>query len=116
MFELWGKKDEERFFLESLKTYAAPEQLFYSTADGKYLAYWPKGYKGRKTTLQSRNALIGTFTEKWVATLIKNIVGSKNIYVVQGAVCNKIGLTSVSPADVIISRSNEQQQTPEISY
>ena len=103
--ELWGKKDEERFFLESLKNYAAPEQLFYSTAEGKYLAYWPKGYKGPKTTLQSRNALIGSFTEKWVANLIKNIVDSKNYFVVQGAICKKIGLTSASSADVIISKS-----------
>ncbi|HHU17267.1 MAG TPA: hypothetical protein GXZ70_03455 [Clostridiales bacterium] len=111
--ELWGKKDEERFFLESLKNYAAPEQLFYSTAEGKYLAYWPKGYKGPKTTLQSRNALIGSFTEKWVANLIKNIVDSKNYFVVQGAICKKIGLTSASSADVIISKSKERHQTPD---
>lgn len=110
MMRLWSKEDEKRFFIESLKNYATPEQLFYVTKDGRYLAYWPKNYKGEKTTLQSRNALIGAFTEKWVTDLMQNIAGEMGYFAVQGAICEEIGLTSASPADVIISRSSGQQQ------
>ena len=63
MERLWNKEVEQRFFKESTQ-FATPEQLFYVTDRGQYLAYWPKGYDGIKSTLQSRNALIGNFTEK----------------------------------------------------
>jgi len=53
--KLWDKNEEYEFFRKTLEV-ATPEQLFYITADDRYLAYWPKNYKGRKT-LQSRNAL-----------------------------------------------------------
>lgn len=62
MIKLWCKDIEKSFFNKSFK-FAAPEQLFYVTDDNKYLAYWPKGYRGKKSTLQSRNSLIGKFTE-----------------------------------------------------
>ena len=55
---LWNKNQEKLFFDKS-KNYASPDQLFYRTDDGKYVSYWPKGYKGSKTTLQARNSLIG---------------------------------------------------------
>lgn len=61
---LWAKETETDFFIKSLEV-ASPEQLFYVTKDRKYYAYWPKNYKGTKTTLQSRNAFIGAYTEKW---------------------------------------------------
>jgi hypothetical protein len=64
MEKLWNKEVEQRFFNEAQK-FAMPEQLFYVSDSGKYLAYWPKSYDGKKSTLQSRNALIGNFTEKW---------------------------------------------------
>ena len=51
MYELWSKKAEKKFFLNSL-SFANPEQLFYKTKDNKFVAYWPKKYKGIKTTLQ----------------------------------------------------------------
>jgi hypothetical protein len=63
MENLWNKEVEQKFFNESTK-FAAPEQLFYVTNSGKYLAYWPKGYGGKKSTLQNRNSLIGNFTER----------------------------------------------------
>ena len=64
---LWNKNEECKFFRKTLKLKeVAPEQLFYLTEDGRYIAYWPKGYKGKKTTLQSRNAFVGDYTEKWV--------------------------------------------------
>jgi len=63
MKTLWNKKQEEDLFIKSLE-FATLEQLFYQADNNRLYAYWPKGYKGTKTTLQSRNSLIGSFTEK----------------------------------------------------
>jgi len=112
MEKLWNKEVEQRFFNEAQK-FATPEQLFYATDSGKYIAYWPKGYDGRKSTLQSRNALIGNFTEKWTTDLIHEIVKDKGLFAVQRAICNEIALPNQSPADVVISRSKNINQTPE---
>ena len=60
MLEFWNKGVEKRFFTESVR-FATAEQLFYVTYKNRYLAYWPKNYDGKKSTLQSRNALIGNF-------------------------------------------------------
>lgn len=109
--ELWNKDVESKFFTESVK-FATPEQLFYVTDKSKYLAYWPKGYDGKKSTLQSRNALIGNFTEKWTTDLIHEIVKEKGLFAVQGAICEEIALTNMSPADVVISRSKNINQQP----
>ena len=112
MVELWNKEVERRFFTESVK-FATPEQLFYVTDKNRYLAYWPKGYDGKKSTLQSRNALIGNFTEKWTTDLIQEIVKDKGLFAVQGAICEEIALTSMSPADVVISKNKNINQQPE---
>ena len=63
MNELWSKQKELDFFNEA-RQFAGPEQLFYLGDDSRYYAYWPKSYHGNKSTLQSRNALIGNYTEK----------------------------------------------------
>lgn len=102
MENLWNKDVEKKFFHESL-AFATPEQLFYVTDDNRYLAYWPKGYQGEKTTLQSRNSLIGSFTEKWTNDLLQKVVKDKGLFAVQGAICEEIALTNMSPADVIIA-------------
>lgn len=112
MIELWNKEAEKRFFTESVK-FATPEQLFYVTDKNRYLAYWPKGYDGIKSTLQSRNSLIGNFTEKWTTDLIHEVVKDKGLFAVQGAICNEIALSNMSPADVVISKNRNINQTPE---
>lgn len=112
MERLWNKEVEQMFFIEAQR-FATPEQLFYITDTGRYVAYWPKGYKGAKSTLQSRNALIGNFTEKWTADLIQEIVNDKGFFAVQGAICNEIALSNQSPADVVISRNKNINQKPE---
>ena len=71
MLNLWTKDKEIGFFNESSK-FATPEQLFYVNDDSRYYAYWPKSYKGKKTTLQSRNALIENFTEKFSVDLLQS--------------------------------------------
>ena len=112
MIELWNQEVERKFFNESVK-FATPEQLFYVTDKNRYLAYWPKGYEGKKSTLQSRNALIGNFTEKWTTDLIHEIVKDKGLFAVQGAICDEIALTNMSPADIAISRSKSINQRAE---
>jgi hypothetical protein len=112
MEKLWNKEVEQRFFNEAQK-FSSPEQLFYVTDSGKYVAYWPKDYDGTKSTLQSRNALIGNFTEEWTTDLIQGIVKDKGLFAVQGAICNEIALSNQSPADVVISRRNNLNQNPE---
>lgn len=108
---LWDKSQERNFFLRCLEIVSA-EQLFYLTHDKKYLAYWPKKYKGAKTTLQSRNALIGSYTEKWVGDLLGEIAESVKGYSMQGVISEEIGLTKQSPADVAICKTKEVIQKP----
>jgi hypothetical protein len=112
MCTLWNKKQEENFFRKSLEL-AAPEKLFYITKDGKSYAYWPKNYKGPKATLQSRNALIGSYTEKWCSKLFKEIAEAVDAYPVTGVICEEIGLTRKSPADVAICRTEDIIQKPQ---
>ncbi|MBC8489690.1 MAG: hypothetical protein H8D45_27030 [Bacteroidetes bacterium] len=109
MPDLWTKEKEIEFFNDSGK-FATPEQLFYFGDDSRYYAYWPKSYKGKKSTLQSRNALIGNFTEKYSVDLLQDFANSKGLYAVQGAICNEIGLTPQSPADVVLSRKKQREQ------
>jgi len=113
MPELWTKEKEIEFFKQSLENFAEPEQLFYVSDDGKYYAYWPKSYKGKKSTLQSRNALIGNFTEKFSVDLLQNFAGERNLYAVQGVICKQIGLTPQSPSDVAICKVKRREQKAE---
>lgn len=112
MKELWSKEQEIRFFTEARK-FAAPEQLFYLSDDNRYYAYWPKSYGGSKSTLQSRNALIGDYTEKWSADLLSEFAQSKGYHIVQGAVSDELGLPRISPADVAICRTKNVYQKAE---
>jgi len=113
MPELWTKEKEIEFFRQALKNFAEPEQLFYISDNGKYYAYWPKSYKGKKSTLQSRNALIGNFTEKYSVDLLQEFARKRNLYAVQGVICKEIGLTPQSPSDVAICKAKRREQKPE---
>ncbi len=112
MIELWNKSVEKEFFEQSLKI-ATPEKLFYTTEDNKYVAYWPKGYKGKKSTLQSRNSMIGSYTEKWVSNVMNQIFSEDDLFAIPSAVCSEIELTDSSPADVVISREKGKNQKAE---
>jgi hypothetical protein len=109
---LWNKQEEKRFFTKMLEI-ATPDQLFYTTNDEKHLAYWPKGYKGKKSTLQSRNTFIGSYTEKWVKDFVTPISEELNAYSVHNVVCDEVGLTNKSPADVAICKTRKTVQRPE---
>lgn len=110
--QLWNKEQEILFFKNS-KNFASPQQLFNQTDDGRFVAYWPKSYRGKKTTLQSRNSLIGKFSEKWVADLLFGLIKDKNLFVIQQAQIPSIGISYNSPADVVISSKNKKILRPE---
>ena len=109
---LWTKEQEIDFFTKSLEV-ASPEQLFYTTKDKKYYAYWPKNYKGAKTTLQSRNAFIGAYTEKWTLEILKDVAKELKAYAVRNMVCEELELSKGSPADVAICKTDSVIQRPE---
>lgn len=109
---LWTKEKEIEFFTNSRK-FATPEQLFYVSDKNQYYAYWPKSYKGDKTTLQSRNALIGNFTEKFSVDLLQDFAKKHHWFAVQGVVCDEIGLSRQSNADVAICKTKDINQKPE---
>jgi len=112
MKELWNKEQEIKFFTEARK-FATPAQLFYLGADDRYYAYWPKSYKGTKSTLQARNTLIGNYTEKWTADLLSEFASSRGWHAVKGAVCSEIGLPRMSSADVAICKTKNINQRVE---
>lgn len=112
MKQLWTKEKEIEFFVESRK-FATPEKLFYVSDDKRYFAYWPKFYKGKKSTLQSRNSLIGNFTEKYSVDLLQNFASKHNWFAVQGVTCEEIGLPPQSSADVAICKSKDVNQKPD---
>ena len=104
---LWNKNQEKLFFINSMD-FAFPSQLFYKTDDGRHVAYWPKEYRGSKFTLQSRNSLIGEFTENWVSDLFKLLIDDENLFVIRQARIPSLGITSKSPADVVIANCDKK--------
>jgi 3-hydroxymyristoyl/3-hydroxydecanoyl-(acyl carrier protein) dehydratase len=111
--DLWNRIVEQEFFQKVIYNFASPEQLFYVTDDNRYVAYWPNNYQGKKSTLQSRNALIGQFSETWTRELLANCVKTENLFAVQGAACKEIGLSTRSPADIVIAKRNRTELAPE---
>lgn len=109
---LWCKTQEKLFFDKS-RNFASHQQLFYRTDDGRYLAYWPRGYRGAKSTLQARNSLIGNYTEKWVSDLLNHILEDSSLHVIQQAQIPSIGITRRSPVDIVIATENKKVLMPD---
>ncbi|MEW6026107.1 MAG: hypothetical protein AB1599_02265 [Planctomycetota bacterium] len=111
MKTLWNKEQEIDFFKSSLKI-TTPEKLFYLLDDKRHIAYWPKGYKGKKSTLQSRNAFIGDYTEKWCSELLVDFAEKVNAHIVQDVICEELELTKKSPADAALCKTKDTIQKP----
>ena len=109
---LWSNETEIQFFIEALRNFASPEQLFYNLESG-FFAYVPKNVDGEGQTLQSRNSLIGQFTEKWTKDLFAPIARHLNLFAVNSVVCEKIGLPKRSSADLALCTTNSLNQRPE---
>lgn len=109
---LWNKNQEKLFF-DNSRNFASHQQLFYKADDGRYLAYWPKGYRGTKSTLQARNSLIGNYTEKWVCDLLNCMLKERGLHVIQQAQIPALGITQRSPADIVIATENKKVLMPD---
>jgi hypothetical protein len=110
--DLWNTSTEIQFFNDALNTFASPEQLFYRLGSD-YYAYFPKGFNAKGATLQSRNSLIGRFTENWSKRIFDGIAQSMGLYAVDGVICEEIGLTNKSSADLAFCTTDEIRQKPE---
>lgn len=110
--KFWNIDTEKRFFIEALKNFASPEQLFYKLTNG-YFAYVPKGKSTEGQTLQSRNSLIGQYTEKWSKDFFQPIAKSLGLFAVNSVVCPELGLSTQSDADLAFCTTNETQQKAE---
>jgi hypothetical protein len=109
---LWNNNTEIKFFKEALKNFASPEQLFYKLKS-EYYAYIPKGFDAEGQTLQSRNSLIGKFTENWCKNFLKSIAENFNLYAVNDVICEEIGLSRQSSADLAVCTSDARIQNAE---
>lgn len=110
--ELWNIDTEIEFFKQALKNFSTPEQLFYKLSDG-YFAYIPKNHSSENQTLQSRNSLIGQFTEKWCKDLLEPIAKKLGLYAINGMICDEIGLSKQSSADVAFCTKKNVEQNAE---
>jgi hypothetical protein len=110
MPELWNNEIEKRFFRKYLdENLASPEQLFYLLEDS-YYAYIPKRISSEGQTLQSRNTLIGNYTENWCKNLLNPIANELNLFAVNNVICNEISLSNMSSADVAFCTTNDRNQ------
>lgn len=110
--DFWDIKTEKKFFVEAMKNFASPEQLFYKLNDG-YFAYVPKSKSAEGQTLQSRNSLIGQYTEKWCKDFFQPIAKRLGLFAVNSVVCPELGLSKHSDADLAFCTTNEKQQNAE---
>ena len=108
---LWNNDVEKLFFREALSSFASPEQLFYNLSSG-YFAYVPKGKNAEGQTLQSRNSLIGQFTEKWTRDILAPIASKFGLYAKNNVVCAEIGLPTRSNADLAFCTTDSINQKP----
>lgn len=109
---LWSNETEIQFFREALKNFASPEQLFYKLQSG-YFAYIPKGADAEGQTLQSRNSLIGQFTEKWSKSFFEPIAQELGLFAVNSVVCEELGLSRQTSADLAFCTTNDINQKAE---
>ena len=63
--------------------------------------------------MQSRNSLIGQFTEKWCKTLFEPIASELGLYAVNSVVCDELGLSKQSSADLAFCTNNQTIQKSE---
>ena len=108
---MWTIDDEVKFFNDASQL-ASIEQLMVNVHN-TYYAFTPKTENVRVNTPQARNALIGATTEKWCKELFADIAKSNNLHAVNGVICNEIGLSAQSSADLAFCTTNDNIQTPD---
>jgi hypothetical protein len=108
--DLWGIDTEKQFFINALENFAAPEKLFYRLKSGSF-AYIPKDCNSEGRTLQSRNSLIGAFTETWAKNLFAPVAEKFNLFAVNAVECPEISLTKRSEADMAFCVTDSKIQS-----
>lgn len=107
---MWKQDDEIEFFRSVLDSkFGTIKDLFYNI-NGKNFAYIPKSVKENVATLQSRNSLIGNYTETWCANFFDSIAKKFNLFALKGVECNELGLIKQSRADLAFCTTNETTQ------
>lgn len=97
---MWQISDEIEFFKSAMNGgFATIKDLFYEI-NGRHFAYIPKSVKQNIPTLQSRNSLIGKYTETWCQKLLYPIARKFDLYAVNGVVCEELGLIKSSRTDL----------------
>ena len=109
--KFWSENTERTFFLESLKSFLTPEKLFYSI-ENKFYAYSPKSKSTKGLVLQSRNSLIGQYTEKWCRVFLEPIAESIGLYCINSVVCPEVRLTHSTDADIAFCSTKDRYQSP----
>lgn len=112
MGSLWSDEVEVNFFRQCLSNFSTPNKIFY-TVEGEYYSYIPKASRNTGQVLQSRNSLIGSFTEKWCYDLIAPIAKKFGWYAVSDMECEELGLGKHSGADLAICAEPAKVQKPE---
>lgn len=110
--ELWSNQNEIDFFKSALHDFLEPEKLFYKIG-GTYYAYVPKSIQPLNQTLQSRNSLIGFYTENYCKKLLHPIAEKLNLYAVSGVRCESLSLTKQSPGDLALCTTDNKEQNAE---
>ena len=63
--------------------------------------------------MQSRNAYIGGYTEKWSKGILTDIAKELKVYAITKVVCEELSLPRASTADVAICKTDSIVQKPE---
>lgn len=109
---MWSIQDELDFFNDAIKI-SSIENLMMEVS-GRYYAFQPKSDNTKNVSVPNhRNALIGRKTEKWCKDILSQIARQNNLYAINGVVCEEIGLSKQSPADLAFCTSDSRIQNPE---
>lgn len=109
---MWSIQNELDFFNDAIRL-TSIERLMVQV-DQSYYAFSPRSLRnGNANTPQARNGLIGQRTEKWCKDLFSEIARENDLYAINGVVCEEIGLSRSSSADLAFCTTNSQYQRPE---
>ncbi len=108
---MWSRQDELNFFNDAINI-SSIENLMMKVR-GRYYAFQPKTDNSSVSVPNSRNALIGANTERWCKKLFSQIAQHNNLYAVNSVVCEELGLSRQSAADLAFCTTDSTIQRPE---
>ena len=109
MKKLWDISDELDFLEKALKI-TTLEKLTVNI-NGSYMTFAPTWFKGSVSVPQSRNSLIGNYTELWCSDFFSDIAKENGLYAISGVKCEELGLQSSSTADLAFCRKPGIEQS-----